>query len=275
MSRCFAISCLALAVLAAPAAVPNATAQAPRQRAARGQAQEYSAGQQSGQAEQPTAQQGRSGRAAMLNEHIAGWLLLGNQEEIVLGHLAESRAQNAQVKEFAQMMVNDHQEAVQKLTPIAPQLAQAVATLGQKTARQPAGAREEPAQAGAEPAGTEGESAAGQGRRGRDAEFALAQRIAEECLSLQTNELNQKQGAEFDECYMNAQVAGHLDMLAKLRGSQAFASGELQQVIGELTGTVQKHLDHAKQLAKQLKSEGGQRPETSQLQRPGAAATSR
>ena len=50
--------------------------------------------------------------------------------EIELGRLAQKRAQHADVKEFAAMMVRDHQEASEELKPLA-----AKATTGQSTAQ--------------------------------------------------------------------------------------------------------------------------------------------
>lgn len=57
------------------------------------------------------------------DQAIAGMLLLGNQEEIAMAQFAEGRAQNDSVKEFARMMIKDHQQAVQKIQQAAPQLA--------------------------------------------------------------------------------------------------------------------------------------------------------
>jgi predicted outer membrane protein len=198
-----------------------------------------------------TAQQpGQGGQN--LDQAIAGCLLLGNNEELALAEFAQSRTQNPQVKEFVQMMITDHEKAVSKLTQVAPQLAQSASAIreGGQTAQATSsnGAQQaQPAQAGA--AGNQ--------------LFALEQRVAQECLALTQKELGQKQGAEFDQCYVGQQVGAHIGMLAKLRGSQQFASGQLKQIIQESEQTVQMHLDHAKKLAEQLKGENAPR-QTSQ-----------
>src|SRR5262249_26367643 len=50
-----------------------------------------------------------------MDEFIATCLLIGNQEEVALAQEALGRAQNQNVKQFAQMLINDHQQAIQKL----------------------------------------------------------------------------------------------------------------------------------------------------------------
>ncbi len=42
-------------------------------------------------------------------------LILGNRAEIELGNLAKENADSAKVKEFADMMINDHSNSLQKL----------------------------------------------------------------------------------------------------------------------------------------------------------------
>jgi len=262
MTRSFMLSCIALAAVAVQASaqtVVDPTRPAgPGQPYAAGQANPAGQVRPGQQAIQPRpgqriAQPGQTGQTVDLNQAIAGCLLLGNQEEVALAEFAQSRAQNPRVKEFAQMMIQDHEQALAKLTRIAPELAQQAAALREAQT----GARN----AAAEPFGQT--AAAGH------QVFALQKRVAQECLALTQQELGQKQGPEFDECYMGSQVGAHIGMLAKLRGSQQFASGELKQVIQEAEQTVQKHLDQAKQIAKEVRVQGAprqtsQRPSTTQ-----------
>jgi predicted outer membrane protein len=64
--------------------------------------------------------QGRQGRGQMFEQHLAFCLALGNQAEIQLGQLASQKAQNPQVKEFAQRMVQDHTQYLQQLQQFLP-----------------------------------------------------------------------------------------------------------------------------------------------------------
>ena len=82
--------------------------------------------------------------------------------------------------------------------------------------------------------------------------LAMQRSITQQCLQLTQHELGEKQGAEFDRCYIVQQVIAHTQMLAKLKGSEQFASGQLRSFIQEATGTVEMHHQHAKELAKSL-----------------------
>src|SRR5688572_11371786 len=55
---------------------------------------------------------GQAAQGGMIDQHIAVCLLLGNQEEVALGQFAQDRAQHPEVKQFAQMMAQEHQEAI-------------------------------------------------------------------------------------------------------------------------------------------------------------------
>lgn len=50
---------------------------------------------------------------------IATWLLGDNEKEVALARLAAERAQSQEVKDFAQMMIRDHEPMVQKLRQAA------------------------------------------------------------------------------------------------------------------------------------------------------------
>ncbi len=67
--------------------------------------------------------------ARELDRHIADCLMLGNQEEINLGQFASERAQDPRVKEFAQMLIRDHQALNQKLQSFSSQRQQAQGTI--------------------------------------------------------------------------------------------------------------------------------------------------
>jgi predicted outer membrane protein len=205
---------------------------------------------------QPGAQAGN------LDQGIAACIALGNQEEIALAQYASTRAKNEKVKEFAQTMQREHTAALQKLRQVAPQLAnwnlelQAGANTrpaSGQTGVQQAGA---PQQFGNQPNGVQ-QAASTQpaGAGGHDAQMVALQRtIAQQCLALTQRELDEA-GADFDHCYIGQQVGAHVAMLAKLQGSEQFAGPELRGFIQEATKTVEQHLQHAKQIAKELKSE--------------------
>ena len=172
--------------------------------------------------------------SAQVDQAIAACLALGNEEEIALAQFAESRVKNEKVKQFVAMMIKDHREAIEKLHKVAPHLA----TLNLQLDGD---------------AGQDGQTAAG-GDVNQQM-LALQRNVAQQCLELTQNELDEKEGAEFDRCFIGQQVGAHIAMLAKLKGSEKFASGALRSHIQEATQTVESHLQHAKELAKTLMDE--------------------
>lgn len=190
-----------------------------------------------------------------MDEFIASCLLIGNQEEVALAQEALSRAQNENVKQFAQKLIDDHQRAIQKLQQHAKQgislqgapsitastnpVNDAIASTPSPTAQQYTANRvdpdRDPMNAGA-----------------LDKVLKMQQQAAQECLSMAKAMMSEKQGADFDKAFAGMQVGAHVGMLAKLKASQQYASPELASIIQESEQTVKQHLDHAKQLCQEL-----------------------
>lgn len=220
------------------------------------------------QATQP-GQQAQTGQAGQLDHGIATCLYLANQEEIAMAQFAEGRIQNEELKKFVQMLLKDHQAALQKLQSVSPQLASANLQLqgaagGQAGATQTGASGSQPRATGTQPGATgaqsgtpgqPGQPAAQQGGDMHAQMTALQRRTAEECLALTTKELSEHEGAEFEHAFVGQQMGAHIATLAKLRASREFASGQLQQVIDESTQMVEHHLEEAKQLAKTMKEQ--------------------
>jgi predicted outer membrane protein len=184
--------------------------------------------------------------AGQLDQAIATCLALGNHEEVALAKFAQGRAESDQVKQFAEMMVRDHQAALEKLNRLSPQLATLNLNL------------EEGAHAAAAPTTTAQAGHAGAGGDVSQQMVAMQRSVAQHCLQLTQRELGEKNGAEFDRCYIGQQVGAHVAMLAKLKGSEQFATGELRNFIQEATKTVESHHKHAKELAKSLMDQSGE-----------------
>jgi len=214
-----------------------------------------------------------------VERHLAGCLLAHNNSEIEISQFAQQKAQNPEVKEFAQQMVQDHQKMAQRLQQIA----------GKHGASRQGGREYErestttttrlPGSPGANNTETRTEDAAGtdvnvnvnrdaretelegtsqaRGEAGHGALMQLAsieKQIVDRCTQAAKQELGQKSGAEFDECFVGAQVKGHMEMLASLEVIGQETQGELRQVAEEAKPKLQEHLEKAKQLAQQLKA---------------------
>jgi putative membrane protein len=187
-------------------------------------------GKDKGTAQRPvetSPQAARSDAQAFVND-----MTIAGLAEVQLGKMATERAANPDVKAFGQMMVDDHTKAGNELKQVASQLKlQQPAQLDQKHKQ-------------------------------------LA------------DKLSQLQGADFDREYMNAMVQGHQEVLGKLRaradikvpapgaaagqhaagehpagaGSPAVGHGEqaLTQWAAKALPTVQKHLDRAREVQKEV-----------------------
>jgi predicted outer membrane protein len=219
-----------------PAATPSASSQTTPGQATPGQS---TAARQPGQV-------GQTGQAGNLDQQIAACGILANQEEVALAQFAKERAESDQVKQFAEMMIEQHQQAIKKLEQAAPQVAAWNIELRNANADQQAGAAAQPqadGQAGAQ-----------------NPQFLLARQIHEECLALTKEALSEKQGAEFDKAYIAQQCFAHLGMKAAIKGSEPFASQQLKPVLQEGLQTTEKHLAEAKNLKKQLMNEAAGEP---------------
>jgi predicted outer membrane protein len=208
------------------------------------------------------------GQSKEVEKFLAGCLLAKNKCEVEFAQLAQQQSQNPQVKEFAQMLERDHQKIVQQLESLAggqpgqattrteTQL-QTTTAQGQNDAqRQPSDTARLPGSPGATQTTTRSQTQtdaySAQEMSGPFAQLAqIEKQIGERQKQTMLDELQQKSGAEFDKCYVGSQVLAHMQSLAALEVISQ-QQGELAQIAQQAQPTVQQHLDHAKQLAKQL-----------------------
>jgi putative membrane protein len=198
---------------------------------------------------------------------FANCLLKSNKSEIEFAKFAAEQSQNPQVKQFAEMLAKDHQKVVDRLQQVAASI----------SSRAGADATNPTATTGTtrvtDPVGLPGTSPTTTATAGGPLMqvAAIEEKIKERCQQALREELQSKSGAEFDECYIGSQIAGHMHSLAALEVLSQESQGQLKQIADEARPTVQKHLEHAKQIAKQLKSGSGsaqaQRTTTTDSQR--------
>jgi predicted outer membrane protein len=204
-----------------------------------------------------------------LNHYFATCLLDKNKAEIEMAQLAQKQSENPEVKQFAEMLIKDHQEVVQKLQ-------QQAGTKGANQSRSnlnrdrnstntsatidAAATNPDRTNSDANSLNAAGETASATSDSSQQGGGALMQlaaiekQINERCKQAMRDELQQKQGAEFDECFVGSQIGGHTQMLAALEVLSQQGPGEVQQIAADAKPKVQQHLEHAKQLAEQLKS---------------------
>jgi predicted outer membrane protein len=228
-------------------------------------------GQNQPAASRATNQPAQSGQRAGWrtdDQTLATCVIIDNQAGIAFAQFAQSKAQNNEVKEFAAMLVREHQEFASKLERFAPGAARnslsterqtnATGTERQTTDRQtnpgvqPAGGAalgQQPGRGIQQTGGTQPGSATS----GSSIDFVqLHREMTEQCLADAKKRLSEKQGDEFDACFIGLQIASHAAMESKLTVLQRHASGELAQVLKEGSQITEKHLNEAEKVMEKL-----------------------
>jgi len=226
-----------------------------------------------------------------VDHFYAGCLLAKNKAEVELSQIALQKAENPEVKQFAQKMVQDHQKMIQQLQPLAMQggasrstpssvLSSSSESRGRSTTTEgrtsdttalpgssgasqtipPSSTSSTIPSADATAGTTTSETATATAGMGTGAVHQLMQidrQINERALQMARDDLQQKSGAEFDKCYVGNAITAHVHALAALEVIGRQTQGTLAQVARQAQPDVQQHLDHAKQLMKQLESQSG------------------
>jgi predicted outer membrane protein len=198
------------------------------------------------------------------DEILASWLLIENNNEIALSQIAAQRAQDPEVKQFAQSMVEAHRQMAQGLQPFAGDVGIAGSSAIDASATKPA----DPKTNDPMTAGTERTPAAGQPQEGASRttgvgttdrpsmqqldHVALLKELGRECLASSREALEQKQGADFDRCYVGMALGAHMKANDAMTVFQRHASADLAIEIGKAQRMVASHLEQAKGLAKRL-----------------------
>lgn len=164
------------------------------------------------------------------DQELAQCLLVDDRVEIQLARMAQERASSDDVKEFAKTLIDDHAKAVEELQQFA----------GMGRQMQQGGGNRQMA-----------------GNRGGQLNLVrLKQQLGQQCLASSQRELEEKEGDEFDKCFIGLQIASHMKMVDTLKVFSRYASPEFDQTIEDIEQTTQDHLAHAKELIKQLEKEG-------------------
>lgn len=192
-------------------------------------------------------------KAQQCQQMTARCLLLGNQEQVILGKYAAKRAQSAEVKAFAASMVKQHTECIAKLEPLAP------GSIATTDLEKQAYAIQVQLKGMKEPLPTSSETNESTGKLMTEEDqhpmqmFAnIQRRMAENCIALTKSELSQVDKNDFDRAYISQQVFSHVSTLAKLMTMAPYASAELKPIIEAEEKSVRTHLDEAKSICRHL-----------------------
>jgi predicted outer membrane protein len=221
-----------------------------------------------------------------VEQFLVGCLLAKNGSEVELSQFAEKQAQSAEVKKFAQMMIQDHQKMIQELEQLAgtqgntskqaDRSNDALSTdadnqrvgnhtsgnssrdlgtpgVGDSTISERSG--EVVGDRTAVDSRTTRTNPASPGSNAAIQELAQIDRqIVERQTQATLEDLQQKSGAEFDKCLVGGAIVAHVHMIAALQVLEQQGQGQLAQAAKQARPVAEQHLEHAKQLMKQLES---------------------
>lgn len=192
---------------------------------------------------------------------LATCIALGNLGEISVSEVARTKSQNDEVKKFAEIMIKDHHSFIEKLQKFAPEatkagyLDDAVREVRSGDTKR----RSEIQQTAAEENKDATDSAVKTADQ-KSAEKSLAgfnhmqleRELSAQCLASAKQQLDEKSGSEFDQCFVGHQLAMHGAMKDKLIVFQRHVSPELAAILAEGQRTTEEHLEKAEQLMKSL-----------------------
>ncbi len=206
--------------------------------------------------------QNRKYSGAMRNDAIlASLLLVDNEAEIALAQLAKERATDKDVKEFAAKMIEDHTQFGTKLQACCA--ADALNDTGRANRDVPASTDAPNHPSTPSTTGNPADDAKRVGAQDRTSEkmldspadhIAMFKELGAKCLESSKRMLMEKNGADFDRCYMGMQVGMHQHVLDSLDVFQKYASPTLQEVLTTGSQTVKMHLTHAKEIASRFET---------------------
>lgn len=175
------------------------------------------------------------------DEMLASWLMAGCNNEVAIARIAVRKAQNVDVKQFAQKMSEDHAKLAAKLLPFAgtdakvgstPRAATKGSTDAGKGEREPA-----EASGGRAPVANGGFD-----------HIALIRDLSKRCLESQVKVLEAKTGTDFDQSFMRAQVGLHTQAVIMVEVFSKYASGDLLPTLEAAGTTLRAHLEQAEAL---------------------------
>ena len=176
-----------------------------------------------------TDEYGRT-RASGADHKIAILLANCNKAQIKLARYALDRAESSDVRSFADSLQQDHDLTLRQLRRFAPEVAN-----------------------------TDSSSSRGYGDQGQRRtvrawdDATVAQQISDRLVRKARDELSEKEGEEFDHCFVGQQLVAHGQEIAKMEVYRQYASAELRQVIDEAIEIAEGHEQEARELANDIR----------------------
>jgi predicted outer membrane protein len=212
-----------------------------------------------------------------IDQMVADQLLGMSTGEVQLANFVLQRTQNEAVRQFAQMMIQDHNKLNTELEKFAnPDLVKSLGEAARQTGQpgqpgqlpqpgattaaqagatataQPGATQPGATQPGAtQPGARNPADLAGGGTSGGD-NVKICEDIGKQIGALVTRELGQYQGSDFDRAYAGQQFWGHVNFIGVAKGAENHVSADLKQVLNQGATTAEQHLEHCRRLIRDL-----------------------
>jgi len=184
--------------------------------------------------------------AGAMDAPVAQLLATVNRGEIGSGQLASTKARNAEVKAFAQQMVQEHETAMATLTTLASSSGWSIDSAAIMSGAGNMAGMSDSAHAAMSGAG------GATGQSGAPALTSALQQM-QQTMSASMQKLRGQSGATFDRAYMDAQLAGHQQTLDLLRQyGTSIQNTELRSHATQIQASVEQHLQKAKDIRAKL-----------------------
>jgi predicted outer membrane protein len=202
-----------------------------------------------------------------IDQMIADQLLAMSTGEAQLANFALQRTQNEAVRQFAQMMIQDHNKLNTELEKFAsPDLVKSLGEAGRQagqpgqpgqlpqpgaTATTQPGATPTTQPAATQPGERNTADVAG-GSSGGNEHVQICEDISKQIGAGVVKELGQYQGSDFDRAYAGQQFWGHVTFIGVAKGAENHVSADLKQVLNQGATTAEQHLEHCRRLIRDL-----------------------
>ena len=196
-----------------------------------------------------------------IDQMIADELLGMSTGEVQLANFVLQRTQNESVRQFAQMMIQDHNKLNTELEKFAsPDLVKSLGEAARQAGQpgQPGQLPQPGATATTQPGAVPTTPGAAQPGERNTTDVAsgenvkICEDIGKQIGSLVTRELGQYQGSDFDRAYAGQQFWGHVTFIGVAKGAENHVSADLKQVLNQGATTAEQHLEHCRRLIRDL-----------------------
>jgi predicted outer membrane protein len=201
------------------------------------------------------------------SKQVASLLAICNHKEVKLAELAKSKSESKDVQQFAEMMIKDHSEMLNKLNQFGGQSGLGASSSShsgssnQNTSNQTAAQDQNRSsdqnrtndqnRTADQNRSTTSSTAAHSSAGGLD--FVAVQRhAAQECLSKAEKHWSDHKGSDGDMAYIGSQLVAHEEMINQMTALRPHASPELQKEIDNGIESAKHHRDEAHKLIEKL-----------------------